>query len=109
MPRLPETHSTSVKAPKHESKESKQKKNMQAYERQHKRALPTNSTPWMELRKKVLRNEPLCRTCKQQGRLTIATEVDHMDGNASSMESNRLDNLMPLCKPHHSAKTNRKY
>lgn len=62
-------------------------------------------TDWRRLRAYVLRNEPLCRECRQNERLEVGVEVDHIipigDGGK------RLDqsNLQPLCKPCHSRKT----
>jgi 5-methylcytosine-specific restriction protein A len=48
--------------------------------------------------------EPLCRSCRGQGKIVAATEVDHIvpkqDGGADA-----FDNLQPLCKPCHSRKT----
>ncbi len=57
---------------------------------------------WRKVRKMVLAEEPLCRECGRQGRVTAANEVDHIDGNAFNIE--RV-NLQPLCKPCHSKKT----
>lgn len=104
MPHLPETHRTNVTAPKHErplTAEDKRK----AYARQYKRALPTNSTAWEKLRACILRHEPVCRHCKEEGRITPATEVDHINGDATSYQSNDIKNLQALCKTHHSRKT----
>ena len=55
-----------------------------------------------KLRKIVLAEEPLCRHCKQEGRLVPATEMDHIDGNVYNLER---DNLQGLCKSCHSKKT----
>lgn len=59
---------------------------------------------WQRLRLMVLRREPLCRTCAEQGIVTPATDVDHIipkrDGGPDSFE-----NLQPLCHSHHSQKT----
>jgi 5-methylcytosine-specific restriction enzyme A len=58
----------------------------------------------MTTRKYVLDNEPLCRGCAAKGRLRRATQVDHIkrlvDGG-----NNDPDNLQPLCKDCHDAKT----
>jgi len=59
---------------------------------------------WEKIRLAALRREPLCRACKAEGRVTAATEVDHIDGNA---RNNAADNLRPLCKPCHSRRTAR--
>ena len=55
-----------------------------------------------KLRKIVLSEEPLCRYCKEKGKLTQATEMDHIDGNPYNLER---ENLQSLCKSCHSKKT----
>lgn len=75
-----------------------------ANERQKRRLYRTGSTKWRRLRRRVLDTEPLCRLCARAGRITAANEVDHIDGDAYN---NATDNLQPLCKPCHSAKTAR--
>jgi 5-methylcytosine-specific restriction protein A len=62
---------------------------------------------WRSARAALLREEPLCRACRDRGRLVPATIVDHVrpikDGGA------RFDaaNLQPLCAPCHNRKTAR--
>jgi hypothetical protein len=68
------------------------------------RTLGLNTAAWIKLRKYVLAVEPCCRHCTAEGLTTPATEVDHSDNNPSN---NTLENLQPLCKPHHSRKTQR--
>jgi 5-methylcytosine-specific restriction enzyme A len=54
----------------------------------------------------ILEREPLCRRCAAAGRVVAATEVDHIHPKrAGGPEA--FDNLQPLCKPCHSAKTAR--
>lgn len=57
---------------------------------------------WRKLRLRVLRDEPLCRFCKQQGRTTLAQVVDHIvpkrEGGTDARE-----NLQPLCAPCHDS------
>ena len=45
---------------------------------------------------RILRKEPLCRICLSQGRITEATEVDHITAlmNGGTEEPH---NLQPLC------------
>lgn len=57
---------------------------------------------WRRVRAMVLAREPRCRDCAAAGRVTLANEVHHIDGNP---RNNALDNLMPLCKPCHSRRT----
>jgi 5-methylcytosine-specific restriction protein A len=59
---------------------------------------------WRKMRLMVLRQEPLCRECMKAGRVTPATEIHHIDGNAKNMSR---ENLEPLCKACHSKKTAR--
>lgn len=56
------------------------------------------------IRPAALMREPLCRFCNDAGRTTVATEVDHIDGNSSN---NEPSNLRSLCRPCHSARTAR--
>ncbi len=76
--------------------------NEQAYRRQQRRELPTYSMAWRRLRAEILAAEPLCRMCMSNGVVTRATEVDHIDEDATN---NDPANLQPLCKPCHSRKT----
>ncbi|WP_416058417.1 HNH endonuclease signature motif containing protein [Stenotrophomonas maltophilia] len=75
-----------------------------ARNRQADRALPTNSTPWLRLRAKVLAASPLCVSCQALGRIKPATHVDHVDGDS---RNNELANLQGLCAQCHNAKTAR--
>lgn len=67
-----------------------------------------NGQAWRRLRKLVLSEEPLCRHCRQKGRTTAASEVDHIVSRKKdqSREYDR-ENLQSLCKSCHSAKTSR--
>ena len=60
---------------------------------------------WSKVRLLHLSNEPLCRLCAAQGRVTAADLVDHIlpiaDGGAVLDE----DNLQSLCRRCHDAKT----
>lgn len=59
------------------------------------------------MRAQVLAAEPLCRICAEAGRVTAATEVDHIEGFHGRDDPRRLDpgNLRPLCTPCHRART----
>lgn len=63
---------------------------------------------WRKVRLAVLRDEPLCRMCKEAGRITPAVDVDHIIAIADRPDL-RLDpsNLRPLCKSCHSSRTAR--
>jgi 5-methylcytosine-specific restriction enzyme A len=53
---------------------------------------------------RILEHEPLCRTCKDEGRFTAATELDHV----IPLFKGGLDhesNLQPLCTDCHGKKS----
>lgn len=58
----------------------------------------------MRLRREVLDASPLCVHCHAKGRVTLATEVDHIVPIHLG-GSDDLANLQPLCAPCHAAKT----
>lgn len=61
------------------------------------------SRQWRNLRASVLSEEPLCRTCDQQGRVTVATVVDHIKEHKGDVTLfYDRDNLQPLCASCHS-------
>jgi 5-methylcytosine-specific restriction protein A len=65
-----------------------------------------HSKRWRDLRLVVLNAEPLCRLCVSRGRVSAATEVDHIaahKGDAVRFWSRA--NLQPLCRDCHIAKT----
>lgn len=57
---------------------------------------------WRKVRALQLARAPLCEHCTDEGRVTAASEVDHIDGNS---RNNDPSNLRSLCKPHHSRRT----
>ena len=66
---------------------------------------------WMKLRARVLgivdgQPTALCRDCQRTGRVTIATDCDHIVPK-SKQGTDDLDNLQPLCRKCHEAKTAR--
>jgi len=77
-------------------------RNSAVYARQENREYKTNSATWRKIRRYQLEIEPLCRHCRDAGRVTPANEVDHVDGNAFN---NHPENLASMCKPCHSRKT----
>lgn len=59
---------------------------------------------WQRIRQRILSTNPLCAHCRADGRVTLATEVDHI---VPLREGGTHDdnNLQPLCKSCHSSKT----
>lgn len=64
----------------------------------------TTGTTWQNIRKRVLSNNPLCVHCQQEGRTTLAEEVDHILGLQFG-GTDDLYNLQGLCKLHHAKKS----
>lgn len=63
---------------------------------------------WQKARKAYLAKHPLCVACYRQGRVTAASEVDHITphrGDRALFWDSA--NWQALCKPCHSAKTAR--
>ena len=67
-----------------------------------RRTLKLNTAAWQRLRDAVLCRSPLCVHCKRRGVVTLATDVDHANGDPSD---NSRDNLQALCHSCHSLKT----
>lgn len=64
--------------------------------------------PWKRARRRFLAENPLCAECARQGRVTAATEVDHIEPHKGSRERFwNCDNWQALCRECHSAKTMR--
>lgn len=62
----------------------------------------------VELRKRRLRNEPLCRICKAKGRITAATVPDHIKPLAKGGED--VDsNIRCLCAACHDQVTREEF
>ena len=58
------------------------------------------------IRKHVLAASPLCVMCKANGRVTLATEVDHIVALVNGGEDNH-ENRQALCSECHAEKTRR--
>ena len=56
------------------------------------------------IRKHVLAANPLCVMCKASGRVTLATEVDHIVALVNGGEDSH-ENRQALCTPCHQVKT----
>ena len=59
---------------------------------------------WRRIRDAVLNDEPLCRSCAQQRKTTVATQVHHIIGRADGGTDER-SNLEPRCDACHRATT----
>jgi len=67
---------------------------------QHARLYKTKA--WYRLRHAQLQAEPLCRMCKQLGRVTAANVIDHIKPHRGNLELfHDPANIQALCKPCH--------
>jgi 5-methylcytosine-specific restriction protein A len=58
----------------------------------------------MAIRARVLRTNPLCVACQRKGRITIATEVDHITPLFKGGTDDE-ENLAGMCHQCHADKT----
>ena len=58
------------------------------------------------IRRALLRDEPHCRVCAEEGRTTTATHADHVIPRCVG-GSNDRSNYQPLCLTHSRSKTGR--
>jgi len=57
---------------------------------------------WRKLRRLFLDTHPLCAMCKQEGRIKVADELDHIEKHNGNPELFwNWDNLQGLCRYHH--------
>lgn len=61
---------------------------------------------WRRLRRSYLQRNPLCVECLRQGRVTPATDVDHIIPRSRGGTDDE-SNLQSMCHACHSRKTNR--
>ena len=64
------------------------------------------TTRWRVLRAHVLDRETMCRECERYGAHVPAIDVDHIVPRRSG-GTDSIDNLQPLCRRCHAAKTMR--
>lgn len=61
--------------------------------------------PWRRKRARVLERDSFCcKPCEREGKLTVATQVDHVIPKAEG-GSDDDDNLQAICDPCHEAKS----
>ena len=57
---------------------------------------------WRIRSRHFLQMHPLCRMCEAEGKITVATIVDHViPHKGDSVLFNDMRNWQPLCKAHH--------
>lgn len=74
----------------------------QAADRQRKRKRNTGSSTWRKMAKYYLARDIWCAKCSRNGVKTIATVVDHIDGDTYNEHDS---NFQCLCKRCHDRKT----
>ena len=68
---------------------------------------------WVKARKLAMeRDHGLCQVCRKAGRVSLATEVDHIVSKARAVllmwpaaRVNAVENLQAICSPCHKEKT----
>ena len=65
------------------------------------------SRAWVRFRREFLRGEPLCRACAAEGLSVAADELDHVVPLHRGGGMWDRENVQPLCRDCHAAKTRR--
>lgn len=61
---------------------------------------------WQKFRAAYLAQHPLCVHCEAEGKIRLATDLDHIIPHRGNMTLFwDFNNLQPLCASHHSKKT----
>lgn len=64
---------------------------------------------WQQARKIFLQANPLCVICEQEGRVVVATVVDHKIPHRGDQKLFwRQSNWRAICKPHHDSDAQKK-
>ena len=58
---------------------------------------------WRTLRKRQLTREPLCRFCEREGKVRLATIVDHVEPHCGDLVKFWAGPFQSLCKLHHDS------
>ena len=75
-------------------------------ERRESSAQRGYSYKWQQARKGFLAKHPLCAECERQGRITAATDLDHITPHKGDKDAFwTRSNWQSLCHPCHSRKT----
>lgn len=78
-----------------------------AWEGKGSRHLRGYGHAWVKMRKQAMeRDAYLCQPCAKEGKVTPATECDHVTPKAQGGKD-VLRNLQAICRPCHQAKTQR--
>ena len=64
-----------------------------------------NSSAWQKCRAIYRQSHPLCEACQAAGEIQPTEEIDHIIRAKSGGALLDFDNLMGLCKSHHSLKS----
>jgi hypothetical protein len=66
-----------------------------------------NSARWLRKRDAQLRDEPLCRMCKRDGTVTVATICDHVIPHRGDYDLFWNGETQSLCATHHASEKQR--
>jgi 5-methylcytosine-specific restriction endonuclease McrA len=62
-----------------------------------------NCSRWRKLRRQYLARNPLCVTCRRQGRTHVATHLDHVEPHDGDPVKFWAGPFQSLCSTYHSA------
>lgn len=62
---------------------------------------------WQRIRDSQLTDEPLCRMCLAEGRVTAAVVCDHVEPHRGDPHGFWNGPFQSLCKPHHDSEKQR--
>ena len=95
MPYSPDNHSITKAKPRHTAQRKTSGRRGYGYR-------------WQQARAGYLRKHPLCVHCEAKGRITVATDLDHIVPHQGDMEVFwDFSQVQGLCKSCHSRKTAR--
>lgn len=93
------------RCPRHQGAQSFTPKKVYHDHQWHKARYFYTSAEWKRLREQYINAHPLCEICDAGGRVTPATEVDHIVEIQDGGDKTNLDNLQSLCTSCHRRKT----
>lgn len=64
-----------------------------------------NTTQWRNLRAYYIKNNPICRWCEEEDKVTTAKVVDHITPIKQGGHKTDIDNLQSLCEKCHAQKS----
>ncbi len=99
MPQSPPRHNA------HKAQENRKAQQVEYNKKQRTGQEFYNTTAWRKLRRAYAKANPVCETCRKNGRATAVAVVDHIEEIKNGGDGLAWDNLQSLCHLHHNQKT----